>query len=62
MEKEEQIFRNRIQELAGNAYRRDVPVHTDFLTLNEQTIFQTIAGSLPPVRYELAGGYEAAER
>ena len=62
MEKEEQIFRNRIQELAGNAYRRDVPVHTDFLTLNEQTIFQTIAGSRPPVRYALAGGYEAAER
>ena len=35
MEKEEQLFKKRIQELAVLAYERDIPVHTDFLTLNE---------------------------
>lgn len=62
MEKEEQLFRKRIQELAETAYSRDVPVHTDFLNLNEQTIFRSISGSLPPVRYEMTGGYGMAER
>lgn len=62
MEKEEQILRKRIQELAETAYIRDVPVHTDFLNLNEQTIFHRISGSLPPVRYELTGGHGMAER
>lgn len=38
MEKEEQLFRKRIQELAENAYSRDIPLHTDFLTLAEQTV------------------------
>ena len=37
MEKEEQLFRKRIQELAENAYSRDIPLHTDFLTLEEKS-------------------------
>ena len=62
MEKEELLFRKRIGELARICYERDVPVHTDFLTLNEQTIFLSLVPSLPPVRYELTGGYEMAGR
>ena len=62
MEKEEQIFRNRIQELAQLCYRKEVPVNTDFLTLNEQTIFQNISGTLPPVRFVLSGGSSVSER
>ena len=62
MEKEEQIFRNRMRELAETAYRRDIPTHTGFLNLNEQTVFCSAAGSFPPVKYEMTGGYEAAER
>jgi len=62
MEKEEQLFRKRIQELADICFRRDVPVSTDFLNLNEQTIFQNISGTLPPVRYILSGGFESSER
>lgn len=48
--------------MASLAFERDIPVHTDFLNLNEQTIFQTISGTLPPVRYELTGGFLASER
>lgn len=62
MEKEEQLFRKRIQELADFCFRRDVPVNTDFLNLSEQTIFQSISGTLPPVRFILSGGFEMAER
>lgn len=62
MDKEEQLFRKRMQELARTAYNRDVPVHTDFLNLNEQAVFQSISGSLPSIRYEITGGYEMAER
>lgn len=61
MVKEEQLLKKRIQELAGNCFSRDIPVNTDFLSLNEQTIFHSISG-LPPVRYVLDGGYEEAER
>ncbi len=61
MGKEEQLFKKRIQELAGNCFSRDIPVNTDFLSLNEQTIFRSISG-LPPVRYVMDGGYEEAER
>lgn len=62
MEKEEQLFRKRIQELAETCFTRDIPVSTDFLNLNEQTIFQSISGTLPPVRFVLSGGYSASER
>lgn len=62
MEKEEQLFRKRIQELAETCYRRDVPVNTDFLNLSEQTIFQGISGMLPPVKFVLSGGFESSER
>ncbi len=44
MEKEEQLFRNRIQELAENAYSRDIPLHTDFLTLAEQDCLPEYVG------------------
>ena len=56
------MCRNRIQELADLCFRRDVPVNTDFLNLSEQTIFQNISGTLPPVRYVLSGGFESSER
>lgn len=62
MEKEEQLFRKRVQELAEICFRRDVPANTDFLTLNEQTIFQSISGSLPPVKFVLSGGLDSSER
>lgn len=62
IDKEEQLLKKRISELAQICYQRDIPTSTDFLNLNEQTIFHSLKRSLPPVRYVLAGGYEAAER
>lgn len=62
MEKEEQLFRNRVQELAELCFRRDVPTNTDFLNLSEQKIFHSISGILPPVKFVLSGGFESSER
>ena len=62
MNKEETLLEKRIQELARLCYERDIPVHTDFLSLNEQTIFHTVKTSLSPVPTVVTGGYEDAER
>lgn len=62
MEKEEQIFRKRIMELSEVCYQRNVPTYTDFLNLNEQTIFLTLAHSITGSHVVLTGGYELAER
>lgn len=62
IEKEEQLLKKRILELAANCFQRDIPLHTDFLTLHEQTIFHSIRRELPLVRFLLAGGYEGSER
>lgn len=62
MTKEEQQFFKRILEYADNCFQRDIPVYSDFMNLNEQTIFHSAASQFPPVRYELTGGYEPAER
>lgn len=61
-EKEEQIFSKRIVELAKTAYHREINVYTDFLNLNEISIFHSIEKLLPPVPYSLYGGFEGAER
>lgn len=48
--------------MAETCFRRDVPVNTDFLNLSEQTVFHSISGMMPPVRFVLSGGFESSER
>ena len=62
MNREEQLLKKRILDLADLCCRRDIPSYTDFLNLNEQTVFHSLERSLPPVRFMLTGGYEPAER
>lgn len=62
MDKEEQIFRKRILELSQVSYQRNVPTHTDFLNLNEQTIFLTMGQAITGSHLVVTGGYELAER
>ena len=59
-EKEEQLLKKRMIELAGLCYQRDIQTSTGFLSLNEQTIFHSIEKTLPPVRTCLTGGFEGA--
>jgi RNA-binding protein YlmH len=62
MNKEEQMFFNHIKESADNCYRRGIPVYTDFLNLNEQTVFLSNMSEFSHVRTFMDGGYEGAER
>ena len=59
---EEEVLVGRIQDLAEQCYHRDVPSHTEFLTLAEQDLFYRTVNKILGVRYVLSGGYEAAER
>ncbi len=62
MNDEERLICNRFLEAANNCYNRSIPVNTDFLDLNEQTLFQSIIKSMPPVSYKAVGGIDLAER
>lgn len=61
-EKEEQIFRKRILELARTADNKGICTYTDFLNMNEISIFYSMKNDLPHVNYDLFGGYPSAER
>lgn len=61
-EKEEQILKRRFLDLAKAAEYKGICTYTDFLGLNEISIFYRMKNDLPNVKYELFGGYEGAER
>lgn len=61
-EKEEILCRKRLQELAQSSFYRNYPTYSSFLTLNEQSILETMKQSLPSVAYTLWGGHAMAER
>lgn len=61
-EKEELLFKKRLLDLARAAYNKNINTYTDFLTLNETSIFLSAKPELPDVNYELFGGFDAAER
>lgn len=62
MDKEELILINRLKELANASFQRGIPMFSDFLNMNEQTIFKREISKMPPVSFEALGGYNLAER
>ena len=62
LNKEETILVRRIQELAKKAYHKGIRTYTDFLNLNEISIFHSMENELLNVPYAIYGGYENAER
>lgn len=61
-DKEYMICRKRLQELANNAFYKGYSAYSDFLNLNEQSIFYHILPELPSVEYYFWGGIDSAER
>lgn len=59
---ERELLSGRIRELSRTAYERDIPRHTDFLSLSEQSVFYDIKREDIYGRYTFFGGYEDAER
>lgn len=62
LEKEELLFRKIILESAKSAYHKEICVYTDFLNINEISIFHSMEKELPLLAYSIYGGYEGAER
>lgn len=62
MNKEEQILCRHLLELAENSCEWNTPMFSNFLTLNEQSLFEAMRTKLPPVRIVMDGGYPFAER
>ncbi|MDE7299777.1 MAG: RNA-binding protein [Lachnospiraceae bacterium] len=60
--KEELIFARRLEELAKSAYYKNICVYTDFLNLNEISIFHRSKKDFPELPYSMYGGFEGAER
>jgi len=61
-EKEEQLLKKRLTELSKAAYHKSYCVYTDFLNMNEISIFHNMVREIGPVPYSLWGGYQGAER
>lgn len=62
MNKEEQLFCRRLQELADMCDRRGIPTYSDFLNLNEQSLFWQMQPELSYVSCTLEGLHPMAER
>lgn len=62
LEKEELLFRKMILESAKSAYHKEICVYTDFLNINEISIFHSMEKELPLLAFSKYGGYEGAER
>lgn len=59
MSENENLLKNRFNELADRAYNRGIWTSSEFLSLAEQDILLRLRLSCP---YSLVGGYETAER
>lgn len=57
-----ELLEGRIKELSSTAFERDIPRHSDFLSLSEQAVFYDMGKDGIYVRATLFGGYEEAER
>ena len=55
-------LKKRFLDLFRTAYERDIPLHTHFLTLEEQELFLSLVSEMRGARVVLSGGYECAER
>lgn len=62
MSREEEILCKHLKDLANACCYRNYPTASDFLNLNEQSLFLSIVKELPAVTYCLDGGYPLAER
>ncbi len=61
---EDRLTAGKLLDAANMCYNRDIPVNTDFLDLNKQSVFCRVNASpeWPPVCYVMDGGYDTAER
>ena len=61
---EDRLTAGKLIDAANMCYKRDIPVTTDFLDLNKQSVFHRINSSSesPPIYYKMNHTYTTAER
>lgn len=62
LDKDEQLLKRRLLDLANTAYNRGICLFSDFLNLNEQNLFISLKNELPRIKYFTYGGFQDAER
>src|SRR5699024_11073691 len=62
MNREEELLKKRLLDLANLADRRGIATFSDFLNLNELNIFHGLQRELSFIQCRPFGGYESAER
>ena len=62
MTREEQQLMKRLEDLARAAFEKGIPLYSDFLNLNERSIFESVKPKLSFVISKSFGGYKQAER
>lgn len=60
--KEDMICQKRLKELANHAFFKKYSTYSNFLNLNEQSLFYDLLPELPSIEYFFWGGIETAER
>lgn len=62
MTREDELFQKRLLDLADAAWKRNSITFSDFLNLNEQSIYHDTQSKLSFIESRMFGGYECAER
>lgn len=62
LDKDEILLKRRLSDLANTAYERGICLFSDYLNLNEQSVFLSIKHELPMIKYFAYGGFNDAER
>ena len=62
MNKEDELLKNRIKELADRCYQNNQYTFTDFLSMSEASVFLSCIDEFKYVSWELFGGDEICER
>ena len=62
MNPEEELFKKRLADLAGQAYQRNICTFTGFLGLMEMSLFWELSKELSYVKYTAFGGADFCER
>ena len=58
----DELWIKRIRDMAALSWRRGGVIYSDFLSLYEQSLLESVARGIPGVCVRLSGGYPAAER
>lgn len=62
LKKDEDLFCKRLKELANISFHKSICTYSDFLNLNEISLFYNIKSEFPRIQTALYGGYTDSER